>query len=65
MDVAFTVTVIALATDAGALYVAAVILVGLRVPSPAGGMSVHVTPAPVLSFVTVAVMMIVVFCAMI
>jgi hypothetical protein len=49
MDVATTVTAVAALTLAGALYVAAVVVVGVSVPDPVAGLSVQVTPALAVS----------------
>jgi hypothetical protein len=51
-EVAFTVTVIAVVTVAGALYVVVVVVDPVRLP--VAGLRVHVTPAPELSFSTFA-----------
>jgi hypothetical protein len=62
MDVATTVTVVAALTLAGALYVAAVVVVGVSVPDPVAGVSAQVTPALAVSSRTRAVMLIVCPC---
>jgi hypothetical protein len=53
IEVAVTVAVIAVFTEAGALYVAEVVVWPLSVPPPE---TAHVTPALFESFATVAVM---------
>ena len=53
--VAVTVTVVALVTAAGAVYVVDVAVEPLRVPWPVAGERVHVTPRLLLSLATVAV----------
>ena len=56
-EVAFTITVVAIRTVGGALYVAVILLVGPRVPEPVGGLRLQFTPAFEVSFKTVAVML--------
>ena len=49
-----TVTVVAVATDAGALKVAPAEVIALKLPEPVAGLKVHVTPAFDWSFRTEA-----------